>query len=129
MKLIPSSNHIQIVFLAFILLLLPVYGYACVLPMMDASGDAHTNACNLIHCGLNGSQENAQKYCEPLKKAELQSFHTLQNALPKITFGPSLVEYLILPEVIRVHLTFNTLEEANFLASQNLYLLHRTLLL
>ena len=129
MKRLGFSGCIQLILLALILLLLPAYGYACVLPMMGTTSDAHTTPCSLIDCGLNGTQETAQKYCETLKKAEAQSFLTLQNTLAQTTLGPLLLDSLILPEVTQVHSTLSALEEARSPASQNLYLLHHTLLL
>ena len=129
MKRSGLSGYIQLIFLALILLLLPAYGYACILPMLGSTTDTHTTPCSLIDCGSNGSQENTQKYCDTLKKVELQSSLTLPHALAKITFTPLLLEYIILPGVPKVHTTLSTLEEAKFSTSQNLYLLHHTLLL
>ncbi len=123
------SWRIQFAFLVVILLILPVYGYACVLPMLGSAGDTHPDTCPFVDCGLSGSHETAQKYCEALKKAETQSFLTLQSALAKTIFGPLLLDYLFLPEMTKVHSTLSPLEETQFSVSQNLYLLHHTLLL
>jgi len=129
MKRSGFSGCIQFILLALILLLLPAYGYACVLPMMGTTSDAHTPTCSLSDCGISGAHETAQKYCETLKKAEVQSFLTLQNSLAKTTSGPLLLEYFIIPQVTQVRSTLSTLKEAKLPASQNLYLLYHTLLL
>jgi hypothetical protein len=121
------SGRIQFTSLVLILLLLPVYSYACVLPMLGASSNANT--CHLANCSLSDSQQTTQKYCDALKRVQVESSLTLQDALTKSTSGSLLTEFQITTGVPKALLALSSFEEARSFTAQNLYLLHHTLLL
>jgi hypothetical protein len=121
------SRRIQFTFLVFILLFLPVYGYACVLPMLGSSNNAST--CHLTDCTISDSQQATQKYCDVLKKVEAESSLPHQDALAKTTLGPLFTEFSILSEIPKAHWALSTFQEARFFTAPNLYILHHTLLL
>lgn len=125
----PSSIRIPPIFLALLLLLLPVYGYACVLPMMGS--DTHASACPLLDCGMGDSHQAAAKYCESLKKAEAQNFSTLNGtfSILKATHA-DLTTGIQIPQVVSpFYLKGDREKERASFTSQAIYLLHHTLLL
>ena len=125
------SFRIQFTLLSLILLLLPVYGYACVLPMVGMSGDSHAPVCRIIDCNLNSSKQTAQKYCETLQKMEAQHESALQGTLVSLEMvqAPTISEVptpiLDPPSWIPPH----GVNPFKFSSTQPLYILHHILLL
>ena len=129
MKRAHHSARIGFAMLTLILLLLPVYGYACVLPMLGAPSDAHNMGCPFIDCGVGKAHQTGQKYCESLKKVQLQSALSLQDVLAKTPIAPLFSQLSILPEMPDACWTFSVSEESRFPASSEIYIVHHTLLL
>jgi hypothetical protein len=129
MKRTRLSAHIWFTLLALILLLLPVYGYACVLPMLGVHSDAHNMSCPFIDCGAGKAADTGQKYCESLKKVHVQSAFSLQDVLAKNPITPLFSQLSILPEMSKAHWALCALEESSFPVPLEIYIRHHTLLL
>jgi hypothetical protein len=129
MKKSRPSVRIWFTLLTLILLLLPVYGYACVLPMLGAPSDGHSMDCPFIDCGVGQTHGPGQKYCESLKKVHVQSALSLQDVLAKTSIAPLSFQLSILPEVPKTHWTLSASEKSTFPASPEIYILQHTLLL
>lgn len=129
MKRTHPSARIWLTLLALILLLLPVYGYACILPMLGTTSHAQSTHCPFTDCGLGKPQETTYKHCESLKRAQVQSSLSLQDVLAKTPIAPLSSPLSILPEVSQAHCILNTSEETRLPASAEIYILHHTLLL
>ncbi|MCI0527724.1 MAG: hypothetical protein L0Y56_09815 [Nitrospira sp.] len=129
MKRMHPSARIGFTLLTLILLLLPVYGYACVLPMLGAPSDDHNMGCPFIDCGVGKAHGTGQKYCESLQKVHVQSALSLQDVLAKTPIAPLFSQLSILPEVSKARWTLSPSEKSSFPASPEIYILHRSLLL
>jgi len=129
MKRTRPSVRIWFTLLTLLLLLLPVYGYACILPMMGTSSDDHNMGCPFVDCGAGKAHGTGQKYCESLKKVHVQSALSLQDVLAKTPIVPFFSQLSILPEMSKARWTLSALEEASFPVSSEIYILHHTLLL
>jgi hypothetical protein len=123
------SVHIWFTLLALILLLLPVYGYACILPMLGAPSDVHNMDCPFINCGIGKAHETGQKYCESLKKAHVQSALSPYDVFAKTPIAPLFSQLPSLPEVSKTRWTLSPFEQSSFPAFPEIYILHHTLLL